>query len=180
MTNLLLSFDDFVARQSCDYITTKTAIDPRSSSGHRNPSRIVWQNGALATGEGKFDPPADPAERATLQLEYVTHKLKREVEDWNRYRNACLEQANLHSTCPHHCPPPPSDAPTKLKEGAERIKDLRTQRKKLAERLQSLGVSDQKAENDRRFRELNAEVAERAARVESLVQEIRQTSLSAN
>lgn len=126
---IIETFTEFAMRQMwqgmpAPYTVIERGVSPRSGEVVQ---RILFANGAESDSFTHWDPPTDAAANRKARLEYLKTVLKKEERDWREYKDACNEQLAFHERFPMGCPPPPLEAPDKLREGAFRIQRLRNQ-----------------------------------------------------
>jgi hypothetical protein len=104
-------FHEFEARQNC----------PSFAVGNQ----ILFENGAVWNGDRGVDPSDDPRERMEAQRKYCGVLLEREERAFKQFKRKSLEQAALHDRFPNLPPGVGPDTVEQLRQGKERIENLR-------------------------------------------------------
>lgn len=161
MPKIIESFEEFAARQGCEYVTTRTVMSPRTV---REVYRVLFANGAVSWGGNHMDPPSDTRARLKLVREYVECVLKREEKAFKEFKAHVLDQTELHKKYPANCPAPSPRALTQLENGKARVEKLREELKALTKQLDR----EQPDEAARREQAKSEQAAEQAERYEQL------------
>jgi len=149
-----------------DFIERNDAGEPVFTGG-----RYLFRNGAISSSDGRHhqEPPPDRWERLELQKEFLEFRLKREVEAFSKFQQDCITQADMAETY-GSVPPPPADAPQRLKRGKRRISILQFKLKRIQAELEQSPENREK----KRLQELEGQ---RRNNISSLKTEIINASL---
>jgi len=130
----------------------------------------LYEDGTRVTGIDYplvHEAPQDEIRLARLRKQYLMIKLKEEVNDFEGFKHACLDQARMHAANPRFCSPPPPSAKEQLEAGKTRIMEIRMEIARIDLKLP-----------DRKEQEQKAEVShERNAAMQSLDRELRSIGL---